>query len=234
MSARITKLSFGPRPLDTPDHGDVKKYVQELTIKIQNEDDLEPLERLITSAEQENAQNIYLIEFAPGPKQLFRTASTGSILNEEAPGSCQEHLFEEDIINRLTDMFKENLGVPQTLFENHTARGPKFRFSEEFAFPSAPTALEADKSFVLRYYEFISYTGKPSTLSVWSELDDVGMVCTSTGRQIQCHQWQGCRIREGMLLIVPHKCSFWVRKKNEGYTGTKGCIIGRPHALIFD
>jgi len=234
MPARITKFTFGPWPLDTKDRGVIDQYVQDTEIDIRNQDDLKLLEGLDVRGEQQDARIIYLVELAAGPKRLFRTASLGFTVDEEASQSAKKLPFEENLPIWLAEFFKNSLGVPQTLFKDHGAHGPKFRFSEEFTSPSAPTTLRADESFALRYYELISYTGDPSTLCHLSELDDVELTCASTGRQIQFHQWQGCRRKEGMLLIVQHKCSFWVRKTSEnGYTGTNTLSFGRPLTSIF-
>ena len=217
MSARVTKFSFGPRSLDTKD-----TYFKEDTVDIHDKDDPNRLEKLGIGRDKPDARIIYLLELATGSRRLLRHQSLGSVSDEGPSPSPDESLFEEEVINKLAQRFKDDLKVPQALFEDHGDRGPKFRFSEDFTFPSAPTTLRADESFALRYYELVSYIGEPSTLSSLSELDDVGLTCTSTGRQIQCHQWQGCRRKEGTLLIVEHKCSFWVRKNNEnGYTGKK-------------
>ena len=215
MSARVTKFSFGPGPLD-------KHYFEEDTVDIHDQDELKPLEKLGIGREKKGAKIIYLLELAAGSRRLLRNLSLDLTSDEGASLSSDEIPFEEELPNRLTRFFNESLGVPQALFEDHGARGPKFRFSEDFTFPTAPTSLQADKSFALRYYELMSYIGEPSTLCSLAELDDVGLTCTSTGRQIQCHQWQGCRRKEGMLLIAQHKCSFWVRKNIEdGYVGKK-------------
>ena len=220
MSARVTKFSFTPRPLDTRE---IEHFVEEATIDIHDQDDLALLERSGIGRDNQDARIIYLLELAAGSKRLFRNSSLGFTDDDDGTSHLSNELpFEEHIPNRLAGFFNKSLGVPYALFENHGASGPKFRFSEDFTFPSTPTSLRADESFTLRYYELMSYTGYPSALRSSSELDDVGLTCTSTGRQIQCHQWQGCRLKEGMLLIVQHKCSFWVHKNSEnGYVGKK-------------
>jgi hypothetical protein len=228
MSARVTKFIYGPGLLD-------KHYFEEDTVDIHDQNDLKLLEKLGIGREKQDARIIYLLELAAGPRRLWRNPSLDFTAGEEASHSPDESPFEEELPNRLARFFKESLGVPQTWFDDHGARGPKFRFSEDFSFPSAPTSLQADESFALRYYELISYTGEPSALCSLAELDDVGLTCTSSGRQIQCHQWQGCRRKEGMLLIAQHKCSFWVRKNSgQGYVGKKTSSSAQLFASIFD
>jgi len=235
MSARVTKFSFGCGPLDTRDRGEIKHYFKEDTVDIHDQDDLKLLEKLGIGREKQEARIIYLLELAAGSRRLLRNPSLGFTADEGASHSSDESPFEEEVPNRFAEFFKQGLGVPQTLFEDHATRGPKFRFSEDFSFPSAPTTSRPDESFALRYYELMSYTGKPSALSSLSELDDVGLTCTCTGRQIQCHQWQGCRRKEGMLLIAQHKCSFWVHKNSEnGYTGKKTSSSAQLFASTFD
>jgi len=217
MSARLTKFSFTPNPPEG------QHYVEEATIDIHDQGDLKHVETLDIGREKQDARIIYLLELAAGSRQLFRIPSLTSTDDDDPSHLPTNELhFEEEVSNRLAGFFKKSLGVPQALFEDHGARGPKFRFSEDFTFPNAPTALRTDESFALRYYELMSYTGDPSDLSGMSELDDVGLTCVSTGRQIQCHQWSGCRRKEGMLLIAQHNCSFWVHKNSEnGYIGKK-------------
>lgn len=232
MSARITKFSFGPSPLDS---SEIKHYVEEATIDIQDQNNLELLEKSDIGREEQDARIIYLLELAAGPKRLVQKFSLDSADDEAASHLPNELPFEEKVPNRLAGFFENRLGVPQALFEDQRARGPKFSFSEDFTTPSSPTALRADKSFALRYYELMSYADQPSAQHHLSELDDVGLTCTATGRQVQCHQWQSCRRKEGMLLIAQHKCSFWVHKNSEnGYVGKKTSSFTQLLALIFD
>lgn len=216
MSAQITKFVYTQRESDDLSSF-VNEYVEEAVIKVENEDDVGNLKELGIGQEGDGSCSIYLIELAACSIQPLRKSLDLTSTDATSP---QVTVFEEDIANSISDFFGKALGIHQSVFEDHAARGPKFRFSEDFTFPKAPSSLRSEASFLLRYYELISFTGDPSTLSILSDEDEVSLICSSTGRQIQYHQWQGCRRKDGTLLIVPRKCSFWVRRgKERGYDG---------------
>lgn len=215
MSASIVKFKLQVTQSEAqPDH-EVKKYVQVASVDIDSPEDSMALKELNAGAEGEDAICLYLVELAAGSSNLTRTASFGYADGDTISSVSS---YDDDVISLLTNFFQTSLGVPKTLFEDHIARGPKFRFSEDFQTPRAPTAMHANRSFVLRYYELISYTGDPSTMAFLPGQDDACFSCAATGRHIVGHHWHASRIKEGMLLIVPRKCSFWRHNKGDrGY-----------------
>jgi len=214
MSAKITKFVLGPTQPDG-----VREYIQDLSIPIEHTGDADTFDQLRVDSNDDRSSCIYLIEIAAGHSYQCSEPSPSFQLND--PDEASSILeYNGDVIKDITKFFRKTLGVPQSVFEDHIARGPKFRFNEDFQTPRAPTSLHADVSFMLRYYELVSYTGHPSSLTSLPEQDDACLSCASTGRQIQCHQWHASRIQEGMLLIVPRKCSYWQRKGKRGCNST--------------
>lgn len=230
MSATIVKFKLQTsRPKDQPDQ-EVKEYVQTASIKVDSPEDSEILKELGVESESDESICIYLVELTGGPSTFCGSASfrhSASFSHTDVETIRSSSSYDDDVISLVVDFFKTSLGVPENLFEDHVARGPKFKFSEDFQTPRSPTAMHHNGSFVLRYYELMNYSGDPAALASLPEQDDACLSCASTGRQIQCHQWHASRRKDGMLLIVPRKISFW--RRNKGEHGYDSASI-RPYA----
>lgn len=218
MSASIVKFKVHTTQSEDQPDREIKRYVQSASVNIDSPEGCEILEELGVTSEGDDAICLYLVELAAGSSSYSRRAFLGDP-NADIISSASS--YDDEVISHLINFFQTSLGVPKSLFEDHIARGPKFRFGEDFQTPRAPTAMQPNRSFVLRYYELISYAGDPSALAFLPDHDDACLSCADTGRQIQCHQWHASRAQEGMLLIVPRKCSFWRHNKGDkGYDST--------------
>jgi len=225
MSANITKFVLRSTQPDG-----VGEYIRDLSIPVEQTEDADILDQLRVDDNNDQSSCIYLIEIAAG--QSYQCSEPSLRLNNPDEASSTSE-YNGDVINYITKFFREKLDVPESIFEDHIARGPKFRFNEDFQTPRAPTSLHADVSFMLRYYELVSYTGDPSSLTSLPEQDDSCLSCASTGRQIQCHQWHASRIKEGMLLIVPRKCSYWQRKDKRGCNSRLSRVLSSVSELTL-
>lgn len=205
MSATITKFVLRPTQADG-----VKAYTRDVSVQVERPAQASTLNKLQVNNSDDQSNCIYLVELASG--ELYHCSEPSAQADD-----LDETLSPAEKIKYISNFFRTTLGVPNIFFEDHVARGPKFTFSEDFQTPRPPTSLHTDTSFLLRYYELVSYSGEPSHLTMFTKRDDACLSCAATGRQIQCHQWHGSRTKDGLLLIVPRKCSYWQQK------GKRGC-----------
>ena len=117
-----------------------------------------------------------------------------------------------DATRELSTLFKQKLGMPKRILNEHVERGTLFRFSELFTNPKLPSEQEPNSTFTLPYYELRTFGGNWDRLSFLDpKTGEFALSCGATGRQIQVHEWHEEQ-KQGPLLIIPRKCTFWSRE----------------------
>jgi hypothetical protein len=121
-------------------------------------------------------------------------------------------------------LLRQSLDVPERFFLEHEKQNVTFAFNENIHVPKLPSRLHPSNSFHLSYFDLRTFKGDPSSISFQCPVTkqylcpgsdgDLKLVCSRTGREIQCHEWQNKK--RGTLFIVPRKCSFWIREYSEG------------------
>jgi hypothetical protein len=113
--------------------------------------------------------------------------------------------------------FGESFGIEPSFFAMQERKGTNFNFNENHDNPSLPSLLQPQNSFCIRYYELWAYTGNVrfQDLVHCTQGGETTLWCKQTGRPIIWHAWRykrGPTDHGQLLLVVPRKCSVWVRK----------------------
>ncbi|KAF2177342.1 hypothetical protein K469DRAFT_755152 [Zopfia rhizophila CBS 207.26] len=116
----------------------------------------------------------------------------------------------------------EHYGMEPSFFDMQARKGTTFKFDESFDNSKLPSLLEPNRSMCIRYYELWAYTGDicgPFNKLVHhdSNKGNLFLWCSQTGRPILWHNWKygrGTPPQDQLLLVVPRKCSVWVKKDN--------------------
>lgn len=116
--------------------------------------------------------------------------------------------------------FGESFGIEPSFFAMQERKGTTFNFNENIDNPALPSLLQPENSFCIRYYELWAYTGKERFQDPvhCTHTGEITLWCKNTGRPIIWHAW---RYKRGptddgeLLLVVPRKCSVWVRKHHD-------------------
>jgi hypothetical protein len=113
--------------------------------------------------------------------------------------------------------FGESFGIEPSFFATQESKGTTFNFNENFDNPALPSLLRPENNFCIRYYELWAYTGNKrlQDLNQYAEGGDFTLWCRQTGRPIIWYDWRHKRDQtdpDELLLVVPRKCSVWVRK----------------------
>jgi hypothetical protein len=110
--------------------------------------------------------------------------------------------------------FGESFGIEPSFFAMQERKGATFNYNENVDNPALPSLLQPENSFCISYYELWAYTGDErfQNLADRTQGEEIAVWCKQTGRPIT---WYGWRYKHAeLLLVVPRKCSVWVRKRS--------------------
>lgn len=115
--------------------------------------------------------------------------------------------------------FGESFGIEPSFFAMQERKGTTFNFNENLDNPVLPSLLQPENSFCIRYYELWAYTGdiRFQDLVRCTQGEEIALWCKETGRPIIFYDWRhkrGSTSNGELLLVVPRKCSVWVKKHN--------------------
>jgi hypothetical protein len=177
--------------------------------------------------------------FAPVSKRLTRVAflelDSNGRTNQEflnvgdlrrhllGPHACRERnpkrrvFIMEGLRRDFVKAFGESFGIEPSFFAMQERKGTTFNFNENLDNPALPSLLQPKNSFCIRYYELWAFYGRTQDLVQCTQGGEITLWCKQTGRPILSYDWRykdGPTDRGEILLVVPRKCSVWVRKQS--------------------
>lgn len=140
-------------------------------------------------------------------------ATQGHVYVVQAPSS----VYEPHSPSKLRSLLRTKLGVPDDIFQMHQWRQTTFRFNETINCHRLPTSFHPKAKYSLEYFELWSVESHEKNALLDECMGNTNtVICAMTGRQIQCHKWNGS---SNWLMIVPRKVSYWANLKTSDSNG---------------
>jgi hypothetical protein len=116
------------------------------------------------------------------------------------------------ITAELNELLTKTYGIEDSFFAEHHTIGPKFVPDEaRIKVFQLPTALAPEDRWHVDFFELYSWHCSAATAE--AAVSQEGGVPLPCGNRAQVHKWKAQD--QGLLLVVPTKCSYWSRRRDD-------------------